>query len=120
MISETVDATWNMARFWLHARHGVSRSGGFSDYDRRLNMSDNTETKDDPQKEDLSLEVAALKEEIVKLKETHKGELQKLTDENNALKTKLVNYLTFPPEAKKTETPEGGLSSVDAWIQGKE
>lgn len=82
-------------------------------------MSD-TETKDAPQPEDLSLEVAALKEEISKLKEAHKGELQKLTDENNTLKTKLVNYLTIPPEAKKPETSEGGLGSVDAWIQGKE
>lgn len=81
-------------------------------------MSD-TEKQDTPQNEDLSLELKALKEEIAKMKEAHAGELQKLTEENNALKTKLVNYITVPPEAKKTETPEGGLGLVDAWIRGE-
>lgn len=79
-----------------------------------------TEKQETPQPEDLSLELKALKEEIAHLKKTHAGELQKLTDENNALKTKLVNYLTLPPEAKKAETPQGGLGCVDAWIEGKE
>lgn len=82
-------------------------------------MSD-TETKESSQPEDLSLEVKALKEEIARLQEAHKGELQKLTDENNNLKTKLVNYLTLPPEAKKPETTQGGLGMVDDWISGKE
>lgn len=82
-------------------------------------MSD-TETKEGPQPEDLTLEVKALKEEIAKMKEAHAGELQKLTDENNNLKTKLVNYLTFAPEAKKPESSEGGLGCVDAWISEKE
>lgn len=79
-----------------------------------------TEKQEAPQQEDLTLEVKALKEEIAKMKEVHAGEMQKLTDENNALKTKLVNYLTLPPEAKKPESSQGGLGMVDDWIQGKE
>lgn len=79
-----------------------------------------TETQEAPQQEDQSLEVETLKEEIAKLKETHAGEIKKLTDENIALKTKLVNYLTIPPGAKKPEEPQGGLGCVDDWILGKD
>ena len=71
---------------------------------------------DDKDTQDLTPELDALKEEIGKLKEAHEKEIASLKEENNTLKTKLVNYLTVPPEGKKSEEETKGLACVDDWI----